>query len=354
MASNQLVVSTEAPNGNPVLGMIARRSYTMRGGSLVERAQDPWHLHADDLLGLFRPTTDVALEGSAHSQRGPVTRLTTELAVGPVRRRVDVIGDRSLCVGTNGALSETSPKSFTSMPITYERAYGGRDERAETVLERQGIARHGTLEYPRNPSGCGYHFDVERGRLQGARLPNLSDPDDPVAVDRLLACEFGDWIDRPTPATFAPIHGLLFPRMLLNKVGIFWSRCERPIREVQLGAINTTDLVVAGLDGVPDVRACNAAAPGLATARLLGNERVSLWNLHREHEHLELTLPGDVPRLLVEPPNTKTFELAPKLATVLIEPDEDRITLTWAGTMDVGGIYSPEMCAAMRSAVTWN
>lgn len=353
MASDHVVWSHVGPAGTVALGIVARRTYAMRGHTAIAMPAVPWRPRADDLLGMFRATTDVVLEGSAHSLRGPVTRLMTRLMVGPVHKRVEVVGDRRLLVGSDGSLSESAPASFTSMPLCFERAYGGRDEEAEALVERTGIEAHGALTYPRNPRGCGYWFDVERGRLHGRRLPNLQDPDDPVAVTRLLADRFGDWIDRPIPAAYAPIDGFTFPRILHNGIGVFWSKRERPVREVVLGALDQSALTV-DRTAAPDVRACNAASPGLATALLRGDEKVSLWNLHRRYEHLELSLPGEVPRMLVEPPNTKTFELEPKLATVHIEPDEDRITLTWAGSMAVGGIYSPEICAAMRRAVTWN
>lgn len=351
MASDHFVWSDETPDGALVLGMVARRAYAIEGRELVARPHAAWAPTADDLLALFRETTDVILEGCAHSDK-PVTRITTQLSVGPVTKRVEVIGDRQLVVAADGSLSETAPRPFTSMPLTYDRAYGGRDIGAEALVERDGIAQHGVLAYPRNRRGRGYLFDVDRKRHHGAPLPNLSDPDDPVVVSRLFATRVGDWIDRPTPACYAPIDGHTFPRLLHNGIGVFIARREHPIREAALGAITEADLTPDRAHR--DVRACNAAAPGLAVARLEGHEHVSLWNLHREHAHLELRLPGERPRMLIEPPNTRTFELEPKLATVRIEPDENRIALVWAASMPVAGVYSPEMCADLRRAVTWN
>ncbi len=81
---------------------------------------------------------------------------------------------------------------------------------------------------------------------------------------------------------------------------------------------------------------------------------MQLWNLHPGAEHYCFALPAERPRLLLEPPKAGTFELQPKLATVFIEPDEERLTLTWAGTTPAAGIYSPEQCAKMRHAVTWS
>ena len=104
----------------------------------------------------------------------------------------------------------------------------------------------------------------------------------------------------------------------------------------------------------PDPRAFNVAAPGLGLARLQGNEKVTLWHLSPRAEVLELRLPGDRPQILIEPPGTRTYELEPVLGTVLLEPDEDRVTMTWTGALPVAAPYGAEQCEELRHAVVWN
>jgi hypothetical protein len=97
----------------------------------------------------------------------------------------------------------------------------------------------------------------------------------------------------------------------------------------------------------------NCAPAGLAVCRLEGAERVSLWNTHPNQELLEFDLPGDRPKLLIEPPGVAPRELTPLLQTVLIEPDLDRVTLTWAGVLPVAMPYPQELTASMRHAAVW-
>ncbi len=80
---------------------------------------------------------------------------------------------------------------------------------------------------------------------------------------------------------------------------------------------------------------------------------MSLWNLHPRHELFEIQLPGERPKLLVEPPGCRIYELPPTLQTVYVEPEEARVTLTWAGTLPVAARYPEEMCEVMRKAVQW-
>jgi hypothetical protein len=347
-ASNSVVVSAEDPAQRPALGIVTRRRYALARGRLEARPR-AGAFHAEDLRGFFKPFTDVVLEGQAHA-RGSATTLATGLRVGDVAKRVDVSGDRRLVVKADGSMAAGRPEPFSCMPLSWSRAYGGHDRYADAHFEEhgEGIERYGAFAYPRNREGVGYYLDLDRARLDGAPMPNLSDPDDPVEVSRLLSSGVGDWIDRPAAAGYGRVDRLSFPRCLHYRVGVHSAKRERAVHEVRLRALAASDLDPA--PGRPDPRAYQCASPGLGSTRLAGNERLSLWHLHRDHELLELDLPGERPRLLIEPPGTRTFELEPRLATVLIEPDEDRITLTWTGSMAVAAVFPQPQCAEMWHA----
>jgi hypothetical protein len=100
-----------------------------------------------------------------------------------------------------------------------------------------------------------------------------------------------------------------------------------------------------------DARFYNCAPSGLRSARLLGNERVSMWNLHRAAELVEVDLPGIAPVVLIEPPGCAVRRLDSSLATVLIEPEADQITLTWAAAMETADVYPQAQLQSMRYAV---
>ncbi len=365
-----------------LLGVITKRAYrlvpgTLGPGSPAALRLDPLYRELDgddhalvvdsDLFCLHKQTTDVVLTGTAHSHRGVVTELHTALVVGSVRKDVLVTGDRSLQVRGDGSLSATAPQRFERMALGWSRAYGGRDRGSEPAVaaatrsplpssqlpSMDALLAESTHAYPRNRAGTGFFVDQDRQRLDGKPLPNLSDPGDPVELSRLLAADPCDWLDRPMPASYGPVGALTFPRCLWSGIGLQYSARSRPVREVALGALHDHEVEQIDQPGPAQARAFNCAPPGLSTAQLTGRERIELWNLHPQTEHYGFALPDERPRLLLEPPSAGTFELQPKLATVFIEPDEDRVTLTWAGTTPAAGIYSPEQCAKMRHAATW-
>ena len=379
-----LVTSYRGPDGRCYLAVTAKRRYAFRHGARAEPSGVPAPIRdardcvppADDrsgrmlrdveLMAGIKPATDVLLYGSAYSQRGAVASLTAALCVGPVAKSVQVWGERRIQLAQGGALAFSSPEPFESMRLTWERAYGGRDLYAESkeplVPEQLDLwaAREGPepalggLSYPRNQYGRGFFLDLDRERLAGTPAPNLEDASDPVRPDRMLVSDDLDWIDCPVAACFEPIDEFTFPRALFFLPAEF-NKPSRPIHEVTTGVLTEADLArMEKYDGTIHPRAMCCAPAGLATHRLYGGERVQLWNLHSRRELLEFDLAGDRPRLVVEPPGVAPREMEPLLQTVEIEPEHDRVTLTWMGAIEVAAVYPRDMTKGMRHGVVWS
>ena len=383
MASS-LVHCFEAAPGQHYLSIIVKRAYAIRPGGRAEPTRD-WPsirvepefaesksapeierlVHDSDLFAPGKPLTDVLLSGSAHA-RDRVGCVETGLQVGRARKAVRVFGDRRVVRSSNGVLGFSTPEPFVRMPIHWDLAYGGRDLTAEAAAVRElaepfaalGIAAGPDdelpmLAYPRNPAGRGYFVGKDLERLIGTLAPNLDDPSDPVEAGRLMAPDPMAWLDLPTAACYEPIDPMTFPRSAFSVQPAF-SPPRRPVHELALGGLLPEDLRERDLWAPPHARCNNAAPAGLAVCRLEGGERVQLWNLHGAYQLLEFDLPGDRPELVLEPPGVAPRRLAPLLQTVLIEPDRDRVTLTWTGSLPVAMPYPDEMTASMRHGVNWS
>jgi hypothetical protein len=139
-------------------------------------------------LVLTKRTTDVIVIGQAYAPGGqPVTELDVGFKVGLVQKVLRVFGDR-----TWTAQGSSSPLPFVTMPIVYERAFGGVD-RASDHPERDWDWR--------NPVGTG--FAVARDHVSDVGLPNIELPRELVR----------SWRDRPRPAGFGPIASHWQPRI---------------------------------------------------------------------------------------------------------------------------------------------
>jgi len=249
-------------------------------------------LYEADLIA-SKQATDVLLIGQAYAPEGkPVRQLTVEMKVGPIKKELSIVGDRIWEKRFLRGLRKSKPKPFVSMPITYERAYGGTDTRHDNP------AKHG--HESRNPIGRG--FVTHKKHLIGQPLPNIEDPNQ----------LFSSWRKRPHPTGFGPIASYWSPRR--EYAGIYdveWQKERFPLlpqnfneRFFQCAPV---DQQVAGfLRGGEDVTLTNLTPNGIWSF-LLPRMRPIFTTYFRKER----------------------VEHRGNLHTVIIEPDKARVILVW-------------------------
>jgi hypothetical protein len=239
-------------------------------------------------LHVGKPTTDVILMGQAWSPGKPVHRTSVRVSVAERSKTVVVFGDRTW--KASGGF--TSPQPFESMPLVYERAFGGHHRVSEQVV----------LAEERNPVGVGFAGKRSSYDMIGQKLPNIEDPSS--LIDRVG--------DTPVPACFGFVAPAWIPRR--RHAGTYdkaWQRTRAPYLP--------TDF---------DSRFFNAAPPELTFERYLqGGEPVHVLGACKQGE-----LRFDLPRCRV----IGAVEMAGSrhspafhLETVVIEPDENRLSVSW-------------------------
>jgi uncharacterized protein YjbI with pentapeptide repeats len=229
-----------------------------------------------------KPRADVLLVGHCHVPGGePVTRCQAGLRVGSVERRLTVLGDRRW--ERHGLRKRPSePEPFTSMKLTYERAFGGP-------------------HYELNPVGCGHKPDDEH-----PSLPNIEVPLDTLESTR----------DRPPPAGFGPLGAMWKQRR--RKLGSYkgdWLKTRWPHwpKDFDWGHFN-------------------AAPPEQQVEGYLrGDEEIVLENLHPEHAEYRTRLPGLRQRVFVEEDDDSFREVPMQLDTLWIDADAEQAVLVWRG-----------------------
>jgi hypothetical protein len=244
-----------------------------------------------------RPSTDIYLNGHARPPGGkPVAEMVVRLTVGSCRKEIAVIGDRVWKRGVLG-MTASAPQPFESMPLVYERAFGGYLE--ETTL------RKGAWE-ARNPVGRGLYRDAAEAQEQP--LPNLEDP----------ANRIRSWSDRPQPMGTGPVARAWQPRVRFG--GTYdqkWVDERAPFWPLDM-----------------DLRFFQAASAGLISPTpLVGGESVVLEGVSAKGPiHFELPRR----RFQVKSQFQQQVERKPmKLDGVLIEPDAGAVTLFWRATVPV-------------------
>ena len=244
-------------------------------------------LRAGSEMHIGKVGTDVLLIGSAWAtDKRPVRQMPVTMSVAERRKTILVTGNRTWRDGR-----PTDPQPFESMPLVWERAFGGVHKTEDKVLAEE-----------RNPVGCGFGGGRSAGDVQGQPVPNLEDPAAPL--QQLGAA--------PTPACLAPIAPSWLPRR--SYAGTYdarWERARAPY-----------------LPDDFDPRFFQCAAPEFTFDRYLtGGERVFVSGVMPDGP-IDFTLPD--PRLVVAVTIAgAATEPRADLETLLLEPDQNRVCFTW-------------------------
>lgn len=237
---------------------------------------------------------DVILNASAYAPgKRPLERVAVGVRIGGWSKSFAVIGERVWQSG-GGRVSATRPQPFARMPISYDRAFGGVDNTHENP------ARHSA--FMRNPVGRGFHGHLKGKWLNGAPLPNTEEFNRPV-ID-----PHGSYL----PMAFGPIGRNWEPRY--EFAGTYDQRW--------------LDDVFPFLPMDFDERYYQAAPVDQQLPIPLGEQTVTLVNLTADGRR-SFTLPYFEAPVHVFPRKGEREDLTANLDTLVIEPDEERVTMTW-------------------------
>jgi hypothetical protein len=248
-----------------------------------------------------KPGTDVIVVGETTAPDGqPMLQLQVSISIAGRVCHLAVFGDRQWDKGLMYT-KPGQPKPFTRMPLVYERAFGGG-------CEIEGKNKRLAYE-EKNPVGKGFIDKQSRKDPANLALPNIEDVKNLI---RTLQ-------DRPVPKGFGAIAPGWQPRA--SFAGTFdetWRKTRAPYLPEDF-----------------DPRFYHAANPDLIFAEYLkGGEPVILVNMSPKGR-LSFTLPQDEPKIEVDV--TGRFEIVKAhLETVLIEPTDERLCLTWKATLSTG------------------
>lgn len=242
--------------------------------------------HESDLVRM-KMATDVIVLGSAHAPAGTtVEQLAVRLQVGPIDKQVVLRGDTLVREGTFGARQASMPQRFERLPISYARAYGGIEP------AQDGKTPHWER---RNPIGVGVDSRV------GQALPGQHYPSEQPSPGRPI-----------TPASFGPIPASWEPRV--SFAGTYddrWKRERQPLVPSDFD------------DRYFQCTPTDQQVPGY----LRGGEEVTLTHF-TPSGILRFALPRHSFGFRTRIAGATTHHRA-NLHTVIIEPDERRLTMVW-------------------------
>jgi hypothetical protein len=235
--------------------------------------------------------TDVLLIGSAWApDKRPLTRLQVGMSVGGRQKTILVTGDR---VWRDGHPS--SPQPFESIPLVWERAFGGLHRDGEKVAAEE-----------RNPVGCGFAGGRSSSDMEGLMVPNLEDPSAPLQ-------QIGQ---KSTPSCFAPIAPSWLPRR--TYAGTYDERWQRGRAPYLPDDFDPRFFQCA----VPEFAFDRYLQPGEAVQAVgVMPDGPIAFTVPPSHLSVAVTIAG------------ATHTPPANLETLSIEPDENRACFTWRASV---------------------
>jgi hypothetical protein len=369
------------PAGAWTLGVVAKRTYLVERGALVEaQAQIPLVeepvfgpeetvlLHDTDLL-LNRTATDVIVQGHAYSY-GPRAVFDAGVGIGAFARVMRVAGDRRV-EWRPDRVRFTAPKPIEEkLPLGWERAYGGIDQAARLAIGDPIEAAQvdagllvdpcfGLFAYPRNPVGRGYLLQPTREACDACELPNFEDPSALLTPETVVRNDFVRWPDGPPVASLGWLSYAYFPRSA--QIGIPPKPYEldrikpQHFAEVRAGILRAPSVrPEAPVEQRLDIGVGQCSAVGMRVPNIAWRSSVELLNLHPTTPNWRFTLPTRPPTMALKLEGRQPEQLQPAIRTILIEPDENRVCLVFVGQMGIPAPLEPERAAAIQHAVIWN
>jgi hypothetical protein len=244
-----------------------------------------------------KPCTDILLKGTAYSPRGAeVNWIDVSLIVNDREKGFRIFGNRFWTKKIIG-YSISNPVPFKEMPLKYELAFGGGDALKDET----------EIFYEYNPVGKGYCHQKGTKEIDGLPLPNIEDPKELIENPK----------QKPMTSGFGPIAPNWMPRISL--AGTYdekWQKNRAPYLPKDFNPkfynVSSSDFIFSPyLEGGEEIKIKNLTPDGFVSFRLPKLEFKVILKLE-----------------------SKLIPVRMNLETVLIEPDEKCLTMTWKGKLN--------------------
>ncbi len=240
-------------------------------------------------LAFVKPRGECFVMGSCHAPEGkPVLSQLAAFKIGPVTKKMVIIGDRSFEGLFRG---QGDPQPFSEMPLCWERSFGG-----------MGSAL--------NPVGTGLGKSMMNGKAV-IRLPNIEDPGFLVRSKR----------DRPPPMGAFPIPRTWPERM--KHTGTYdrsWQKNRWPWMP--------EDFDWSYFNAAPEDQRLDGF--------FRGDEEIALVNLHPRYSRVRCRLPGlRASAFLRESEGDLLKPLKPELDTITVDADAGKVLCLWRAVTQV-------------------
>jgi hypothetical protein len=352
--------TTKQVSGNdeklkPVLAVIVKQTYTIeRDGNctlaeeqipLTEDVEMYQHnnsiLQADLDIYVQKKYTDIILKGHARNYDN-AGKFIAEIIIGNTRHTIAVQGNQKVYLDDRNKIQFSEIEKIEKVPLRYDFAYGGKDTEAEkqmqmpapellTSLPEINLYADSPFRYPRNPEGKGYLVEKSKAMIEQLEIPNLQDPEHLLTPDNILVGDYNRWIEMPLPYATDWVNPAWVPRIIYTGLVEYPHTKTAGIKEMQKKWISPN--LYDKKDPAKDFnyRFFNGGHYALQTPLDNPVRECTLINIHQVNKKFTIKLPYMKPKIWVDGRKGTLKETIPVMHSIIIEPDENRLSMVWCG-----------------------
>jgi hypothetical protein len=158
----------------------------------------------------------------------------------------------------------------------------------------------------------------------------------------------------PLPQSTDWVHWGWFPRVAYFGAVPWHELGEHTVAESERGYAPADVLVDRPIWEKFDLRCASGASLGLQVPYLRPDAVIGLVHIHASHSQFAVRLAGESPKIWTDGREGRLNETQPVIHTVVIEPDEGRLSVIWRGSASARRAYSLDELATMPFRATWS
>ena len=320
-------------------------------------------LQADMDVYVQKNYTDVVVKGSAKNYDN-APQFAAQIIVGKIRHTIAVQGNQKVYLDDRNKIQFSEIEKVDMVPLRYDFAYGGKDTEAEKQMQMPpaefltsmpdiDLYADSPFRYPRNPEGKGYLVEKSKAMIEQLEIPNLQDPGHLLTPENILVGDYHRWIEMPLPYATDWVNPAWVPRIIYTGLVEYPHSKIAGLKEIEKRwvALDLYEKKNPAKDF--NYRFFNGGHYALQTQLDDPVRECTLINIHPVNKKFTIKLPDSKPAIWVDGRKGTLKETIPVMHSIIIEPDENRLSIVWCGRAPALRPYFQEELKTMPFKVEW-
>jgi hypothetical protein len=184
-------------------------------------------------------------------------------------------------------------------------------------------------------------------------IPNLQDPEYLLTPDNILVGDPDRWFEMPIPYATDWVSHVWVPRLAYTGLVQFPQVRMSLLKEMKMKWVEKDIYDKKDLAKGFNYRFFNGGHYALQVDLYHPVRECTLVNIHPSQKKITIKIPAATPKMWVDGRKGTLKETRPAMHSILIEPDERRLSIVWCGNAPALRPYAKEELKTMPFKIEW-